>query len=121
MNLIDSVGYKNEKQTLKEWASSGDVSSKNDSFDNFKDVFADTYYSDYDNSSDICKYGFDDVNQLTKMLSALWEDDEQLKEIAIICSIAAYKAKEAELFSCEVEDDYKNVKEIQVPDYIYAM
>lgn len=78
---------------------------------------ADTYYCLFDNSSNVCDYGFASIPELLGQLDKLWKDEPFFDDIKKVCAVAAFKWQpEVKLEKKDSEDSEDSMK---IPDFVY--
>jgi len=102
-----------EKKLLYQWA------CQNRQFFSFQECMplAGTYYCPFDNTSNVCSYGFVSIPEMDKLLGELWRDTPVFDAVKRVCAVAAFKRQPA--LAPEKDAEQESEAPMEIPDFIY--
>lgn len=72
-----------------------------------------SYFSAFDNTDNLCSYGFDTVQELSARLTELWRGKDWLKKRAMMIAVIAFKNQPSEDTALTDKDLYA------ISDFVY--
>ena len=117
MNLTDRLS--SEKDRISEWAR--EHTNKNIQKHIFyaSDLVENSYYTDISVSNNISDYSLTTIPEFVNHLNNMWRDDDVMREVSIICAVAAFKGKNEENMD-RISKSSENGEDRSIPDYIYV-
>jgi len=83
-------------------------------------------FSQFNNDENVRSFGWSNMLELKQQLESKWQNEEDKKEIALICAVAAYKRRSIyfDRDSEELRREYNDARDEEkdkesLPDYIY--
>lgn len=113
---MSSIEHTEEEKRILAWA------KKNHAVPNILSPSQkDSFFSPFENTGNVMAYGFNTVPELKARLDEMWKDDDVMREISLVCAIAAfkeYKKRKEEMSG----DSHQNTSDdrFEIPDYIYT-
>ncbi len=77
-----------------------------------------TYYCPFDNTSNVCSYGFASIPELEEQLDKFWRDDPVFCNIRRVCAVAAFKRQPTPLQAKGKEEGRED--SLKIPDFVYV-
>ena len=107
---------RSEKDKLYQWACECSTKDRTENIFTPINKEINSYWKHIENREYIQEYKPDTVNELKEKFSALWENDEILERMQIICTVACMKNKNQTDLSARTAYE---TKEKQLKPYIY--
>ena len=108
-----------KKKRIRKWAA-----RHNGKFDFFHydcDRGTQSYFATFDNECNCVEYGFDNVTQLRKCLSKLWENEPVMLEVILPVTVAIYKGRpQSPECTFASEQAIESGTDISIPEFVYV-
>lgn len=80
-----------------------------------------SYFQEFDNSNNAEAFEFGSIAELKKNLENMWGKDTVIKEMAVVCAVAAFRNKPKIVVQEETQvQKVKESDEFIIPDYVYV-
>lgn len=117
MNLTDRLS--SEKNRILGWAREHTNENIQKHFFYASDFVENSYYTDISVNNDISDYYLTTIPEFIKYLNNMWRDEDVMREVSIICAVAAFKGKNEEDMD-RISKSSENGEDRSIPDYIYV-
>lgn len=120
MSLINEQdGFSVEEEKIIAWAKeNSNVEFRG--YDWKEDV--PSYFRKFKDKDNVMTFKFDNIAELREQLESMWGQDEAMKKMTVICSVAAFRNRPQSIVGVheDVKKTGKGEEAFSIPDFVYV-